>query len=162
MEYMAHGYNPCSRVAVRSLGRADLAQHQSRAMATRSAPRTPLDPRLTDQGTYYYFIPSEARNGLIVVLGEFMGTFMFLLLAFVGAQAAITTNQSGDANAPMLPSSIFYIAASFGLSLAVNVWIFFRISGGMFNPAVSWLPLLSPPSLASMRVVPRAACPRPR
>ena len=30
-----------------------------------------------------------------------------------------------------------YIALSFGFSLAVNAWIFFRISGGLFNPAVS-------------------------
>jgi aquaporin related protein len=26
---------------------------------------------------------------------------------------------------------------SFGFSLAVNAWIFFRVSGGLFNPAVS-------------------------
>lgn len=31
----------------------------------------------------------------------------------------------------------FYIAASFGFALAVNVWIFCRVSGGLFNPAVS-------------------------
>jgi glycerol uptake facilitator-like aquaporin len=26
---------------------------------------------------------------------------------------------------------------AFGFSLAVTVWVFFRISGGLFNPAVS-------------------------
>lgn len=37
------------------------------------------------------------------------------------------------------PSSlpVLYIALSFGFSLAVNAWIFFRVSGGLFNPAVS-------------------------
>lgn len=30
-----------------------------------------------------------------------------------------------------------FIALSFGFSLAVNAWVFFRISGGLFNPAVS-------------------------
>jgi aquaporin related protein len=30
-----------------------------------------------------------------------------------------------------------YIALCFGFSLTVNVWIFFRVSGGLFNPAVS-------------------------
>jgi glycerol uptake facilitator-like aquaporin len=30
-----------------------------------------------------------------------------------------------------------YRALSFGFSLAVNAWIFFRVSGGLFNPAVS-------------------------
>lgn len=102
----------------------------------RSQLRTPLDARQTDQGTYYYFIPSEARNALVVVIGEFIGTFMFLLLAFIGATTAITTNSPTDPGAPKSPSTIFFIAASFGVSLAVNVWIFFRVSGGMFNPAV--------------------------
>jgi len=32
---------------------------------------------------------------------------------------------------------LLYIALSFGFSLAVNAWVFFRISGGLFNPAVS-------------------------
>ncbi|EQL04229.1 hypothetical protein G6O67_004986 [Ophiocordyceps sinensis] len=106
-------------------------------MAARSQPRTPVDSRHSDQGTYYYFIPNEARNALIVAIGEFIGTFMFLLLAFIGAQTAITTNAPGQAGAPLLPSSLLYIAASFGTSLAVNVWIFYRVSGGMFNPAVT-------------------------
>jgi aquaporin related protein len=30
-----------------------------------------------------------------------------------------------------------YIAIIFGASLAANVWCFFRISGGLFNPAVT-------------------------
>ena len=35
------------------------------------------------------------------------------------------------------PSELLYISLSFGFSLAVNAWVFFRISGGLFNPAVS-------------------------
>lgn len=34
------------------------------------------------------------------------------------------------------PSVLLYVALSFDFSLAVNVWIFFRVSGGLFNPAV--------------------------
>lgn len=30
-----------------------------------------------------------------------------------------------------------YISVIFGFSLMVNVWVFFRISGGLFNPAVT-------------------------
>ena len=30
-----------------------------------------------------------------------------------------------------------FIALAFGFSLMVNVWVFFRISGGLFNPAIS-------------------------
>ena len=40
---------------------------------------------------------------------------------------------------PSLPKLIsrLYISLCFGFSLAVNAWIFFRVSGGLFNPAVS-------------------------
>ena len=30
-----------------------------------------------------------------------------------------------------------YISLVFGFSLAVNAWVFFRVSGGLFNPAVT-------------------------
>ena len=36
------------------------------------------------------------------------------------------------------PPQLQYIALSFGFSLAVNAWVFFRISGGLFNPAVTF------------------------
>jgi hypothetical protein len=32
---------------------------------------------------------------------------------------------------------LLYVSLSFGFSLAVNCWVFYRISGGLFNPAVS-------------------------
>jgi aquaporin related protein len=34
----------------------------------------------------------RVRNALVIVLGEFAGTFMFLLLSFIGAQTALVTN----------------------------------------------------------------------
>ncbi|KAL6864630.1 aquaporin-like protein [Trichoderma novae-zelandiae] len=77
------------------------------------------------------------RNELIVVFGEFCGTFMFLLMAFIGTQAAIQNNSPGNPDAPLFPFSLMYIAASFGTAVAVNVWVFYRITGGMFNPAVT-------------------------
>lgn len=40
-------------------------------------------------------------------------------------------------NSAFQPNDSLYIALSFGFSLAVNAWIFFRVSGGLFNPAVS-------------------------
>ncbi|RDA89749.1 hypothetical protein CP533_2920 [Ophiocordyceps camponoti-saundersi (nom. inval.)] len=96
-----------------------------------------FDAKGREKGTYYY-IPSAARNNLIIVLGEFCGTFMFLLLAFLGATTALLTNSPDpDSPRPNNPSTLFYVAASFGVSLAVNVWVFFRVSGGMFNPAVT-------------------------
>ncbi|KAF9871397.1 hypothetical protein CkaCkLH20_11044 [Colletotrichum karsti] len=94
------------------------------------AAQAPLEKR-----AYPMSLPS--RNLLVIVLGEFCGTFMFLLLSFIGAQTAIVTNAAADPDAPMGPDSLLYIACSFGTAIAINVWIFYRVSGGMFNPAVT-------------------------
>ncbi|KAH0496312.1 hypothetical protein TgHK011_003683 [Trichoderma gracile] len=72
------------------------------------------------------------KTALVVAVGEFCGTFMFLLLSFMGAQTALNTS-GGSLDAPTL----LYIASSFGTALAVNVWVFYRVTGGMFNPAVT-------------------------
>lgn len=72
-------------------------------------------------------------------IGEFVGTFMFLLFALGGTNVVNTAPPEG-ANATDLsanPSKIMYIALVFGMSLMVNAWVFFRISGGLFNPAVT-------------------------
>lgn len=46
---------------------------------------------------------------------------------------------AGAIGPPSGPSllQISYIASVFGLSLAANVFIWYRVSGGMFNPSVS-------------------------
>ena len=49
------------------------------------------------------------------------------------AGTSVAKVTASDAN----PSQLTYIALAFGFSLTVNVWIFFRISGGLFNPAVT-------------------------
>ncbi|KAF7561765.1 hypothetical protein G7046_g2386 [Stylonectria norvegica] len=84
-----------------------------------------------------HVVPNTFRNLIVVVFGEFCGTFMFLLLSFIGAQTALTTNSPGNPGAQLLPFSLLYIAASFGTAVTVNVWIFYRVTGGMFNPAVT-------------------------
>jgi aquaporin related protein len=83
------------------------------------------------------FLPRGIKNHLVAFLGEFVGTFLFLFFAFGGTQtAALQTNPSPNGQGPQL-TQLLYIALVFGFSLAINVWVFFRISGGLFNPAVS-------------------------
>jgi hypothetical protein len=81
------------------------------------------------------WMPTKFRNHFIAFLGEFVGTFLFLFFAFAATQIAnmIAAETPGE-----LPSAsvLMYIALAFGFSLSVNVWVFFRISGGLFNPAV--------------------------
>ncbi|CZS88153.1 hypothetical protein WAI453_000567 [Rhynchosporium graminicola] len=86
---------------------------------------------------------SEKKNHIVAFMGEFVGTFMFLFFAFAGTQVANigsgdSTNQSTTGSATGFnPQTLLYIALSFGFSLMVNAWVFFRISGGLFNPAVT-------------------------
>ncbi|KAF2207269.1 hypothetical protein CERZMDRAFT_115275 [Cercospora zeae-maydis SCOH1-5] len=83
------------------------------------------------------------KGHIVAIIGEFVGTFFFLFLAFTGAQTAnVSSNpNTGDTvitEAPQkTPAQLLYISLSFGFSLAVNAWVFFRISGGLFNPAVT-------------------------
>lgn len=82
----------------------------------------------------------ELVHDILTVAGEFVGTFLFLLLAFMGAQSA-TFNRGGAADATVVTNdnqTILFIALSFGMSLVVVAWAFFRITGSAFNPAVSF------------------------
>jgi len=66
---------------------------------------------------------------------EFIGTFFFLTLAFGGAQA--TTSAGGVGPAAPNALNVFIISVSFGFSLLVSAWLFYRVTGGLFNPNVS-------------------------
>lgn len=74
---------------------------------------------------------SKIRAHLVAMQSEFIGTIMFLWFSFAGTQAAVMTNPSGN------PQKLVYISLSFGFSLMITVWAHYRISGGLFNPAVT-------------------------
>jgi aquaporin related protein len=84
------------------------------------------------------FLPLAVKNHFIAMMSEFAGTFLFLLFALGGTNvvnAAPAEGQPTDLAAN--PAKLLFISLCFGMSLAVNAWVFFRISGGLFNPAVS-------------------------
>ncbi|USP79069.1 hypothetical protein yc1106_06343 [Curvularia clavata] len=92
---------------------------------------------------------SNAKNHFVAFVGEFVGTTMFLFFAFSGTQvanirsaAAPQSNTTTGEAAGFSPIVLLYIALVFAFSLMVNVWVFFRISGGLFNPAVTFAMLL--------------------
>ena len=67
---------------------------------------------------------------------------MFLFFAFAGTQVANiksrdSANSTSGGATGFNPEVLLYISLSFGFSLMVNVWCYYRISGGLFNPAVS-------------------------
>lgn len=65
---------------------------------------------------------------------------MFLLLTYGGAHVAslpgaIVITQSGEKLIDV--SNISFKAFSSGIGLIINIWVFFRVSGSVFNPAVT-------------------------
>ncbi|KAL2121681.1 hypothetical protein VTJ04DRAFT_2136 [Mycothermus thermophilus] len=95
--------------------------------------------------------PLTKHNNIVAVLGEFVGTFLFLFFSFAGTQLANTpppTNNDGLPNT----SNLMFIALAFGMSLLTNVWVFYRVTGGLFNPVVA-LALLLIGGLSPVRFV---------
>lgn len=91
---------------------------------------------------------SNAKNHFVAFIGEFVGTTMFLFFAFAGTQVANIGAGDSESNSTtgeatgFSPNVLLYIALVFSFSLMVNVWVFFRISGGLFNPAVTFAMML--------------------
>ena len=106
----------------------------------RSRHRQGTDSTIANRLPILRYLPRHFRSHFVAMCGEFIGTFLFLFFAFSGtqvantqtaAQTSITIAQASN------PAQLLYISLSFGFSLAVNAWVFFRISGGLFNPAVT-------------------------
>lgn len=76
-------------------------------------------------------------------VGEFFGTFLFLFIAYLTAQAALGNDPSIAAGGPPLPSTLFYVSVGFGGGVLISLLIFKGISGEMFNPAITLGLLLS-------------------
>ena len=74
---------------------------------------------------------------LVAASGEFVGTFFFLYFAYAGHLMAVRQQGSTSfVNAGTSSETIVFISMIYAFSLLVNVWAFYRISGGLFNPAV--------------------------
>ncbi|KAH6855483.1 aquaporin-like protein [Chaetomium sp. MPI-CAGE-AT-0009] len=101
--------------------------------------------------------PPTKRNNIVAALGEFVGTFLFLFFAFAGTQVANTpppTSANGSDTALPNTSNLMFISLVFGMSLMANVWAFYRVTGGLFNPVVALaLFLVGGPSVIRLGVV---------
>lgn len=80
---------------------------------------------------------SSVQSHMIAASGEFVGTFFFLWIGY-SAQLMVLDQTSGLATAGGSSSeTIVFVSLVYSFSLLVNAWAFYRISGGLFNPAVS-------------------------
>ncbi|KAJ7284399.1 putative aquaporin 1 [Mycena rebaudengoi] len=76
--------------------------------------------------------PQSIRNDLAAALLELVGTMFFLMLGLGGIQASTGEKLSGSD-----VEQVLYISTSMGLSLLVSAWLFYRVSGGLFNPCIT-------------------------
>ncbi|KAI0775267.1 aquaporin-like protein [Trametes elegans] len=81
------------------------------------------------------------EDALAAVL-EYIGTTFFLLLAYGGVQAA-QSEAFSSSNGTSNIERVMYISLCFGFSLLSSVWLFYRVTGGLFNPDVSLALLLT-------------------
>lgn len=78
--------------------------------------------------------------------GEFIGTVIFLLIGMAGVQATVTNlSQDNASDGTSIQGSdaarlmgLFYISTAFGISLFAVASIFYRFTGSIFNPNVSF------------------------
>ncbi|KAG8723859.1 hypothetical protein FRC09_001438 [Ceratobasidium sp. 395] len=82
------------------------------------------------------------ENDLRAAAMELVGTTFWLMLALGGVQTAAWTNQNNPRQAFSI-LQLIYSSISMGLSLLVSVWLFFRVTGGLFNPNVTTALLLT-------------------
>lgn len=80
---------------------------------------------------------SEARKHAVAASGEFVGTFLFLFFAFLGHSMSVQRAPETSPDGQISNQTVVFIAMSYGLSLLVTAWTLYRVSGGLFNPAVT-------------------------
>jgi aquaporin related protein len=90
---------------------------------------TAREPSPSSTPSLYSSISLDCKAAVL----EFVGTTLFLLLGLGGIQAA---NSDAAVNGNSIVHAL-YIATSMGLSLLVSAWLFYRITGGLFNPNIT-------------------------
>lgn len=82
----------------------------------------------------------KIKNAIILFVCEFTGTFLFLFFSYgIATQASnrLDADKAANAQGPPDTSALLFSSLGFGFSLAVNAWVFFRITGSLFNPALT-------------------------
>jgi len=85
----------------------------------------------THMSSYFSTLREDGQAALL----EFIGTTFFLLLGLGGIQAASAESSSPPSGSTI--EHVLYISTCMGFSLLVSAWLFFRVTGGLFNPNIS-------------------------
>lgn len=81
------------------------------------------------------YLFANIQEDLKAAFLEFIGTTFFILLGLGGIQAASAEDEMSSVTNRI--DQVLYIATCMGFSLLVSAWLFFRDTGGLFNPNVS-------------------------
>ncbi|KAF8622002.1 hypothetical protein AX15_007356 [Amanita polypyramis BW_CC] len=84
---------------------------------------------------HYGYLFDNIQEDLKAAFLEFIGTTFFLLLGLGGIQASAGESEMSSATTRI--EQVLYISTCMGFSLLVSAWLFFRVTGGLFNPNVS-------------------------
>ncbi|KAI0582776.1 Aquaporin [Pyrenophora tritici-repentis] len=118
-----------------------ISSRRTASLESQKEPRSPM-PRTASA----FDVPAQSikkistlEGHIVAASSEFVGSFMFLFFSFSG-HLMITTQASDRSlqNGGTSSQQNIFIALVYGFSLLVNSWAFFRISGGLFNPAVTF------------------------
>ncbi|KAK7966613.1 aquaporin rerated protein [Apiospora aurea] len=102
----------------------------------------PLDERSGNHQhhQHHHTYTTKLQQHIVAATGEFVGTFMFLFMGYSGHLMVLDqvgTDRTSVANTSLGFLQTMVVGFTYGLSLLVAVWAFYRISGGLFNPAVT-------------------------
>ncbi|KAJ3344257.1 hypothetical protein HDU93_000047 [Gonapodya sp. JEL0774] len=102
---------------------------------------------------HMYSVPKVRLSALQIefcqAFGEFIGTWFFVYIGLAAVNASQSVSSSPPDGAWLSPASVLLIAGAFGFGLAINVSLWYRVSGlpfiagGSLNPAVTLALLLS-------------------
>lgn len=105
--------------------------------------RPPKKPKESLRDIYWPVLPLGFFNFFIAVMSEFLASTTFFFLALAGTQVAhlsLVPDVAGlqVASEVLNPTAQpLYVALVFGLSLLVMGWAWFKITSGLFNPAIT-------------------------
>ncbi|KAF4844966.1 Aquaporin-1 [Colletotrichum siamense] len=80
---------------------------------------------------------SNLEAHLVAASGEFVGTFLWLWTSYAGHLMARHQAPGEAPEGGMLNTTLTSTALAYAFPLLANIWAFYRISGGLFNPAIT-------------------------
>ncbi|TDZ14299.1 Aquaporin-1 [Colletotrichum orbiculare MAFF 240422] len=103
---------------------------------TRSRNQYRREPSVDDPGHHQGHLTSIQKH-LVASSGEFIGTFIWLWTSYAGHLMARHQAPGEAPGGGMLHGTLVATALAYALPLLANIWAFYRISGGLFNPAIT-------------------------